>query len=365
MKVPTQSDVAKKVGVSRATVSYVLSGRSGGNISVTEQTRQSVLHVAKELGYESNASAVSLRLKKTRNLGIVLLSVNNPHMLQILCGATQAAVQNDYNMLVFYSEMRPDVEKLGIRELLRGQIDGLILIPTYAPNLKDELDLLSKQRRPVAITTNNYYSFAELDSVTPGHDLGANELMTYLLQLGHRSIALVKHAAYKPLGQERLDAYQNGLQSAGIAIQADLIVETGSTDQDGYEAGMQLLERHPRPTAIVALTDVLALGVCRAIVASGLRIPEDISVAGFDNNDYTAYLNPPLTTVNVNALDIGAQAVQLVLERIARPERPFQHRRIAHQLIVRGSTGAAPRQFAQPNLENKSLVPEKGGYAIR
>jgi len=358
VKVPTQSDIAKKVGVSRATVSYVLSGRSGGNISVTEQTRQRVLHVSRELGYESNDSAVSLRLRRSCNLGIVLLTINNPHMLQILGGATQAAVQNDYNMLVFYSEMRPDVEKVGIRELLRGQIDGLILIPTYATDLQDELDMLSKQRRPVAITTNNYYPCAELDSVTPGHDLGANELMTHLLQLGHRTIALLRHFAHKPLGQERLDAYINGLQSAGIAYAEDLVIETGTTYQDGYAAGMYLLQRQPRPTAIVALTDVLALGVCHAVIASGLRIPEDVSVAGFDNNDYTAFLNPPLTTVDVNALEIGAQAVQLVLERIAHPDRPFQHRRIAHQLIVRGSTGPAPTQVLQES-------PKKGGRVIR
>ena len=308
--------------------------------------------MAKELGYESNASAVSLRLRKTRNLGIVLLTINNPHMLQILWGATRAAVHNDYDMLVFYSEMRPDVERLGIRELLRGQIDGLILIPTYSPNLKDELDMLSKRRRPVAITVNTYYPFAELDSITPSHDLGANDLVSHLLQLGHRSIALVKHATYKPLGQERLDAYHNGLQSAGIAYQEDLVVETGSTYQDGYEAGMVLLQRRPRPTAIVALTDVLALGVCRAVVASGLRIPEDISVAGFDNNDYTAFLNPPLTTVDVNAHEIGAQAVQLVLARIAQPDLPFQHRRIAHELVVRGSTGQVPSQLLHQSLNN-------------
>jgi len=342
MKLPTQNDVARIVGVSRATVSYVLSGRQGGSIAVTEETRRRVLQAAQEVGYEPNAAALSLRLKKTHNVGITIPNINNPHMHEILCGAAQEAMQNGYNLLVFYSEMKPDIEKLGIRELLRGRIDGLILMPTYATDIQEEVEMLSSRRLPVVITTYSYLQFSDLDTIIPGHDLGAAELKQHLLGLGHRSIAFVKHLTRRPIGQERIDAYLKALQDAGILVHEDWIVETGETYQDGYETGLELFNRRSCPTAIVALNDVLAIGLSRAAIERGMRIPQDISIAGFDNNDYTAYTNPPLTTVNVNAREIGAQAVQLVLKRISNPERPFEHLHIPYEFVIRASTGPAP-----------------------
>jgi LacI family transcriptional regulator len=342
MKLPTQSDIARLAGVSRATVSFVLSGRSGGTIAVTEETRQRVLQVAKELGYEPNASAVSLRLKKTHNIGITLPNLSNPHMQEILCGAAQEALEHDYNLLVFYTEMNSENEKASIRELLRGRIDGLVMLPSFANALQEEFSLLSERRNPVVIAGNYYSQFPELDSVTPGHDRGAALVMKHLLDLGHREIGLLFGVPRKPLGKERLDAYTSALREAEIPIEEGLTIETGTSYQDGYEAALRLLQRKSRPTAILAINDVLAVGALHAASDAGLCIPEDLSVAGFDNNDYTAFLNPPLTTVNVNAREIGAQSLRLVVRRIEEPERPFEHLRIPFELIVRASTGPVP-----------------------
>jgi DNA-binding LacI/PurR family transcriptional regulator len=341
MKLPTQSDIAELAGVSRATVSYVLSGRSGGAIRITDQTRERILTVAEELGYQPNAAALSLRSSITRNIGITIPDLSNPHMQAILCGATETAQRNDYNILLVSTGNRPEYERMGIRELLRRSIDGLILVPTFVNILEEEYRLLAKLRSPVVVAGNYYDHLNEIDTVIPGHDQGAEMLMDHLIALGHRRIGFILGVQRKPLGSERLEIYKQKQRLAGIRVEEKYIIESGIRYQNGYAAGKTLMEIKPRPTAILAINDVIAVGAVHAVLERGLRIPEDISIAGFDDNDYSAYMNPALTTVDVKAYEIGSQCVKMVIKRIERFERPYDNLRIPCELKVRGSTGVA------------------------
>ena len=344
MKLPTQSDIAQLAGVSRATVSYVLNERASGPIKVTEITRQRVIRVAKEIGYEPNASARSLRLNITCNIGITLPDLKNPHMQEILSGASMEVQLQGFNLMLVSTEMQPEYEKTSIRELLRSRIDGLILLPTFVNIFEEEFKLLANHKRPIVVAGNYYEQYQNLDAVVPGHDEGARIMMKHLIDLGHRRIGFINGVRRKPLGTERLNHYLHSLREAGIAPDEELVTESGVTYQDGYQAAQTLLDRQPRPTAILAMNDLLAVGAMHAIYERGLRIPLDVSVAGFDDSDYSAYLNPALTTLNVDARRIGRECVRLVVRRIENPDRPHEQIRIPYQLMVRGSTGKAPGQ---------------------
>jgi DNA-binding LacI/PurR family transcriptional regulator len=338
MKLPTQSDVAHMAGVSRTTVSYVLNDRAGGPIQVTEETRRRILKAARDIGYEPNAAARSLRMSITRNIGITLPDLNNPHMQAILSGASHEAQSQGYNLLLVSTEMQPEYEKASIRELLRRRIDGLILLPTFVNILEEEFKLLASRNSPIVVAGNYYERYPNLDTIVPGHDEGAALMMDYLINLGHRRIGLIYGVSRKPLGTERLENYLDALQGAGVSPDPNLIVETGISYQDGYKAGLQLLSVKPRPSAILAINDLLAVGAMHAAYEYHLRIPEDISIAGFDDNDYSTYLNPPLTSINVDARKIGKECVRLVIKRIENPTRPHEQVRIPFQLMERAST---------------------------
>jgi LacI family transcriptional regulator len=356
MKLPTQSDIARIAGVSRATVSYVLSGRAGGAIKVTEDTRRRVLKVSEDLGYQPNAVAQSLRLSVTGKIGITIPDLSNPHLQTILCGAAEEAQKNDYNLLLVCTEMRPEYERIGIRELLRRSIDGLILLPTYVNILEEEYQLLTKRRSPIVVAGNYYDHLKELDTVIPGHDEGAVLMMRHLLGLGHRRIGLIFGVIRKPLGNERLLMYKKMLEEEGLQLCDSLVIQTGITYQDGCNAANILFNQDPPPTAILAINDVLALGAMHAALQRGLHIPEDISIAGFDDNNYSAFLNPPLTTVDVNAHEIGVQCIRLVIQRIEYPERPYINHRIQPQLKIRGSTAPVESSVQIATKQEKEVL---------
>ncbi len=182
----------------------------------------------------------------------------------------------------------------------------------------------------------------QLDSVRSDHAGGARQMMAHLLDLGHRSIGFVFGVAGPPLGQERLLAYQQGLHDAGVMVDASLVEHCGVTLEDGYRAAQRLLDHSPPPTAILVINDLLAIGVVRAISERGLRIPDEISVAGFDDIAMTRYLSPPLTTVRVHADEVGRTAMRLCFERMRDPERPLQSVCVPAELVQRGSTGRVP-----------------------
>jgi LacI family transcriptional regulator len=229
-------------------------------------------------------------------------------------------------------------------QLSRRRIDGLVLAQTHVDQLTTDIHYLARQQRPVAVLGDYDDNIIDLDTVTPGHREGAVQLMAHLLQLGHRGIGFVFGVARKPLGSERMNSYLQSLTQAGITPDPRLIVNCGITIEEGYQAALSILDCRPKPTAILVINDLLAIGVIRAIADKGLRIPEDISVAGFDDIDMASFLIPALTTVRVFGDEIGKAAVGLILARLKDPDRPAQHIHLPAQLVVRDSTGSAPAE---------------------
>lgn len=340
MKISTQADVARLAGVSRATVSYVLSRRKNGPISVAEETRQRILQAAEQLGYAPNAAAQSLRMSESKTIGFTMPDMNNPHIWEIISGAESEAQRASYNLLLFSTLMEAEHERTSIAAIFRRQIDGLILHPINHALLQDEIQLMVRTQSPLVIL--GQHGIKELDTIVGGYAEGAKLVMDHLLALGHRRIGYIHGVAYKALGQERLDAYRNSLINVGIPVNEENIMVTGITIGDGYQAAHELLNRHPRPTALLVINDLLAIGAMHAVIDHGLEIPRDVSIAGFDDIDIARFLNPSLTTLRVNAREIGITAVRLVLDRLADPERKPVQVTVPYQFIQRASTGPAP-----------------------
>ena len=332
---PTIKDVAQLANVSIQTVSLVINGRP----AISEETRQRVQAAIERVGYHPHAGAQSLRSGQTHIVGLLMPDANNPHFWHMVGGVEEVAIAHGYRLLLATTNLSPERERSSFQALAQQRMDGLILMLTFPELFQDELQGLKRQGKPMVVS-GPWCPF--LDSVSTRYDHGAEQMMDHLLGLGHRRIALIHGVARPNLAKERVDAYRRCLAAAGVPADERLVARCGPSLQEGFEAAWRLLDLDPRPTAILGINDLMALSALQASLRRGLRVPEDISIAGFDDIDMAAFLAPPLTTVHINGTDEGRQMARLLFERLADPHLPPRRVQIPVQLVVRGSTGPCP-----------------------
>lgn len=345
LKRPTQEDVARLAGVSRATVSYVINGLARGNISISEKTRRRVLEAAEQLGYVPDATARALRLGTTKALGLIIPDIRNPHFWETVDGAWREARASGYHLLLSSMDLSAEYGREIFEELSHRRVDGLILMGSFIEQSDEAQKILlrlRKQRLPI-VEISDHLRDDHVDQVVSDYRSVTHEVMELLFSLGHRRIGLVYGVARSDLALDRLEPYRECLEGFGIAFDEHLVVQCGPTIEDGYRATFALMNCDPPPTAIVAINDLLAIGVMRALVDLGRSVPRDVSVVGFDDIPQARYLVPRLTTATKDASLLGQKAVQLLLKRIAVPDRPYECVVLPARLIVRESTGPAPR----------------------
>jgi LacI family transcriptional regulator len=205
------------------------------------------------------------------------------------------------------------------------------------------LRTLKRKRLPVAISFSGApMPEVEVDVVWAHFELAARELMKHLLDSGHRRIAMIWGVGRSELGNDRVSAYQHALTQAGLPYEPALLVSCGNTLEDSIWAAQKILEMRPIPTAIIGINDLMAFGAMQTAMRFGLRIPQDISIAGFDDLPMSHYLYPPLTTGKADGAEIGRQCVRMVIQRLAAPDLPQQIMHLTTSLVVRGSTGPCP-----------------------
>ncbi len=341
MKRPTQKDVARKAGVSRSTVSYVLNDRNDLKVPISPETRQRVWDAIAELGYEPDARAQSLRRGNTKTIGVIIPVIHNPFFWQILLGITHELEPAGYSV---YLSMYMDETNRALQELVQQRVDGYILLVSVKHLSAELTEYLRKSGRPAVEITA---SAAEFDQVAHSYNSGTRDLMTYLIELGHERIGFIYGVTEETQGVDRLLVYREALQAAGLsdtdaADPAPYEVHCGVTLDDAYEAAYALLDRPDRPTALLVINDMLAMAVMRAAGDLGLTIPGDLSVAGFDDIPFSSYTLPRLTTVSGKAEESGRDAVQLLLNRFEEADLPQQVTTAEVELIIRESTGPAP-----------------------
>ena len=343
MNRPTQVDVARLAGVSRATVSYVLNGHTEGRVPISDQTQQRVLNAIEELGYEPDARAQALRSGSTSTVALIIPDLRNPHFCEYATGVEDAAREADYHLLLSSTTLDDEYEVEIFKDLARRRFDGLIITGSSILKSSEAQTILARIRKrglPL-VEMNEFYG---VDSASSDYREATKEVVSYLLSLGHRNIGFVYGVADHELALDRLEPFQESLNNAGVAIEPDLIVECGPTIEDGYQTALKLLKLSHRPTAIIAVNDLLAISTIRAAGDMGLRVPDHVSVVGFDNIPMANYLMPRLTTVTKDAYTAGKNAFEMLQARMQTPDLPRQVIHIPAKLIVRESTGPAPSQ---------------------
>ena len=345
MKRPTQADVARLAGVSRATVSYVLNGQGNGKVPISEETRQRVTEAIEKLAYVPDASAQALRSGSTKTIGLIIPDLQNPHFWENADGVADEARAAGYHLLLTSNYLSPVYGQDVFRDLSRRRIDGLILMGCLIDESAEAGAIMTQlSERGVAIVEISGLAQVEheLDRVVSDYRDATQELMAHLLALGHRRIGLINGVALPDLAEDRVGAYQDSLRAAGIEPDPALLATCGPSMEEGYQAARQLLERRPRPTALVAINDILAMGALRAAGDLGLGVPTDLSLVGFDDTPMAQFMLPRLTTVSKDAVNMGRRAVRLLLARLDDPKRPRQQVKAGARVILRESVGPAP-----------------------
>jgi DNA-binding LacI/PurR family transcriptional regulator len=338
---PTSADVAARAGVSRTTVSFVLNDRPGSNIS--RKTRQRVLEAAADLGYHPHASARGLAGGKSHILGFVLLQspeqvAGDATLSETLSGLASAARTAGFRVMV-----EPlDPTEANYEALLRAQhADGIVV---SGPRSDDTgLARLAADGFPIVIQGS--LAGINAPSVDIDNVSGARRAVEHLIGLGWRRIACITNAplAYTA-AQERLTGYRQALEAARIPVDALLVEEAAFDAGSGHRAMERLLRNRPIEAVFVA-SDVVAFGAIAAIREAGLRVPDDISVVGFDDIALAGFFDPPLTTVRLPAHDLGLAAGTALLDRVSG--RPVPDRTLLPtELIVRSSTAKSTKSEA-------------------
>ncbi|TDO39970.1 LacI family DNA-binding transcriptional regulator [Paractinoplanes brasiliensis] len=333
---PTSSDVARAAGVSRSAVSFAFN--SPQRISVA--TRDRILAVAAELGYTPNPVARMLQAGTTNSIGVLLPQrlariLENPYYARFLMGVGQVCDQEGYTLL-----LTPPLQDSVLKAIPYAAVDGFVVC-----GLETEgAEVLELERRGVPFVLIDSDRYENAPSVEVDDRGGAREVTRYLLELGHRRLAVlsmgpgpdVRARGYRgPLGR-RMDGIADALASAGMTMADVALAEVPVTRADGYSATRELMRRDPRPTAILALSDVLAYGAVDALQEMGLDVPAAVSVTGFDDLAESAWFRPRLTTVRQPIVTKGRTAADFLISAM-RGEDQHPHQVLGTSLIVRDS----------------------------
>lgn len=309
MKYITLKMVAERAGVSVNTASRAINNKS----DINEETKKRVLKVAQELGYVQNATAVALRTKKTRTLGVVIADNRNPFYAEVLNGIEEAAREKNYHIILANTQRDYQKEEEAINLLLAKRVDGLLITPVQDRN--DDIKNLIEANIPFVIVGRDFKNI-EVDAVYNDEVKGGFLATKYLIKKGHKRIALINGFLHKSPARGRLEGYKKALKEYGIPFD-DSLVSVGDIDvKDGYERTKQLLEKGLNFTAIFAYNDMMAFGAMRAIKEKGLRIPEDIGLVGYDDIPFSSLISPSLTTIRLKKQELGVESLKLLLSRI-------------------------------------------------
>ncbi|WP_067936537.1 LacI family DNA-binding transcriptional regulator [Alicyclobacillus kakegawensis] len=328
---PTIYDVAERAGVSISTVSKVLNGRG----KIGEATKARIFKVMKELQYQPNNAAMALTGKSTYVLGIVIPDLNNPFFAAISKSVESNARQVHYSSIICSTDYNPQREEEYLGLLKRQMVDGIIIASGFQEDTH-LVKMVIEEEIPVVLIARDIPDIL-VDTVSIDDFIGGLIATKHLLELGHQRIGVIT----EPLkcGWERVRGYQSALHEWSIPVDESLIVSSESSIEAGREAANKLFSRVDPPTALFATNDLLAISAIQVIRDKGLHVPEDVSVVGFDNTILAHLVNPALTTVSQPMTDMGAQAVNLLLEQIRNKEHTRKRVILIPELVVRGSTG--------------------------
>jgi len=328
-------DIAQLAGVSVMTVSKALRGEP----DVSASTREKVKGLASQLGYVPDCSAQGLRSRTTKLLGLVIPATTNPIYARMVFAVEERAHVLGYDVIIAQTQNLPEREEACIRRLLSRHVDGMLITPVYRFEAEARIYQEIVHRKVPAVLLGapapfckNFISI-EIEEVTASYNV-----TKHLLALGHKRIAYFTGPVAAPWAHERFEGYRRALREAGLEVDDKLVFQAGNTLEDGAKAALQMLNENCHPTAIQAVSDLVAIGGAETLLAQGIRIPEDISMAGYGNILTAEFYRVPLTTVSQPKYRLAVAAMETLMNLI-RGE-PAASRRLPAELVQRKSTAA-------------------------
>jgi LacI family transcriptional regulator len=335
-------DIAQIAGVSIMTVSKAL--RDAPDVSAATKSRIKVL--AGQMGYVPDSSAQGLRTKTTKLFGLIIPSSTNPVYARMVVAVEERAHELGYDILFAHSHNLPEREESCIRRFLSRRVDGLFISPVYRYEAEARIyqEILASKTPTVLLGPPATFC-KSFPSVEIEEQMASYTATQHLIRLGHKRIAYLTGPQVAPWAHERFEGYRRALREAGLEVDDKLVFQSGSTIEDGTNAALQMLNEGCKATAVQAVSDLVAIGCANALLSQGLRIPEDISIAGFGNILVAEYFRVPLTTISQPKHRLGSVAMDIMMAMI-RGEK-VESQRLPAELVERKST-APPKAQTKP-----------------
>lgn len=335
----TIHDVAAKAGVSIATVSRVINRTRFVDPEIEERVRVAI----QDLDYRPNFVARGLRQRTTKMIGLLIPDNSNPFFAEVARAIEDAGYAESYSVILCNSDLSEEKQAAYIEGLLSRQVDGLILMST--PGSSDAYSRVLAANVPVVIA-NNETGGLNVDEVAVDWEQGGYTAGEYLVRLGHRRIGCIGGPSDASKPTARIKGFLRALTDSGVGLDQHAIAYGDGRYMSGRAAMRELLSRDMDLTAVFVFDDVMAIGAVNELQAAGVRVPEDISVIGFDNITYSAVVTPPITTVAQPITGIGRESLKLLLERIQNPHKERSRVVLSTRLVERSSCRAVLRQQA-------------------
>jgi LacI family transcriptional regulator len=328
--VATIKDVAKKANVGVGTVSRVINNHP----SVSDEIRKRVLLAIEELNYKPNAIARSLKIKSTKTIGVIIPDISSAFYPEIVRGIEDVAKDYNYNIILLNTDLKRDKEKEALNMLKEKKADGILFISnTINKNLKKEFK--NTGIPIVLISTKDVDN--EFHSVTIDNELASYSAVKYLINLGHKRIAMISGEKNDPnAGIPRLEGYKRALKESGIEADENLIFYGNYKFKSGYDAMQKILKLKDKPTAIFAASDTMAVGAASCAMQRGFNIPDDFSLVGFDGVELAEYFYPPITTVKQPRYEMGTKGMEILIKLMKGEEAP-KNMVLSYEIVERKS----------------------------
>jgi DNA-binding LacI/PurR family transcriptional regulator len=343
-------DIARAAQVSHSTVSRALRNSP----LVNAETRALIQKLAGEAGYTVSAVGRSLVTKRTNTIGVVVSTIADPFAGEVVSGIEEFALTHDYSVILAACHSDPDRELRAVDSLQERRVDGILVMASRIGALY--LQRLSRMKVPIVLI-NSHHPGEFVYSIRIDNVAGARLATNHLVELGHSRVAYIGDRFGFQSDMERLTGYREMLEEADLGFEPNLVVHGDGTPDGGRQAMLQLLSLAERPTAVFCYNDREAIGAMRAVREQGLRVPRDVSIAGFDDLFLSSYTDPPLTTIRQPKREMGLQASEILLQLLGG-EKP-ESRITTGVLVVREST-AQPQSGASFRSSMHSRIQSHG-----
>lgn len=326
----TIDDIAKIANVSKATVSYVLNDKPG----VSDKVRSKIKNIIDEYNYVPNSAARGLAGEKTHFIGLVIPDISDMFYANIIRGVEKTSNKLGFFLNLFTTHAQAEREQQVIKLFNKSMVDGLIVMAYYLKDLY--IDILTESGIPFVFIDYPPKN-EEIYSVLVDNESGAFEATEYLISLGHKKIAFLEGSKVAWDSKARFEGYVKALKRHATEFNPNLVENGNFTKEEGYLATKRLLAKKEKFTAIFSANDQMAIGAIRALKEAGLKVPDDISIVGFDNIEASSIIEPPLTTVSQPIYEMGKKAVEVLVKLINKEEVKEKKIMLKTRLIERHS----------------------------